>query len=265
MRVLGTLNEYQARLFVADRAIGLGRGAITHLARLTGMSRVTITQGVRDLSGAEKLRSASSGRVRNSGGGRKKVEDGDPALLVRLREIVEETTAGDPMSPLKWTSKSTIKPKQQVAELMARLCLSRRISIDKRPCNMSIRQTLWPDPGRLAGTNPNGASSFSADQRISIKESPLSSRSTIRGHIPRNRSNRNNLRQFPTRTQISFAVGLFRIMWAKSSSFDIRIRSLADAYLHTSASEASRSPRSATCRAFALNSLSMKRASAGGS
>ena len=39
--------------------------------------------------------------------GRKKVEDGNPALLVRLREIVEENAAGDPMSPLKWTSKST--------------------------------------------------------------------------------------------------------------------------------------------------------------
>ena len=106
-KVLGTLNEYQARLFVAERALDLGRGGITHLARLTGMSRVTITQGVRDLRGTARLRSASSGRVRNPGGGRKKVEDGDPALPRRLKEIVEETTGGDPMSPLKWTSKST--------------------------------------------------------------------------------------------------------------------------------------------------------------
>jgi hypothetical protein len=107
MKVLGTLNEYQARLFVAERALDLGRGGISRLARLTGMSRVTITQGVKDLSGAARLRSASLGRVRNRGGGRKKVEDGDPALRARLKEIVEETTAGDPMSPLKWTSKST--------------------------------------------------------------------------------------------------------------------------------------------------------------
>jgi hypothetical protein len=107
LKVLGTLNEYQARLFVAERALDLGRGGVTRLSRLTGMSRVTITQGVRELSGAARLRSASSGRVRNPGGGRKKVEDGDPALLRQLREIVEETTAGDPMSPLKWTSKST--------------------------------------------------------------------------------------------------------------------------------------------------------------
>lgn len=107
MKVLGTLNEYQARLVVAEKALELGRGGITHLSRLTGMSRVTITQGVKDLRNPAKLRSASSGRVRNPGGGRKKVEEGDPGLLRRLKAIVEETTAGDPMSPLKWTSKST--------------------------------------------------------------------------------------------------------------------------------------------------------------
>ena len=107
MKVLGTLNEYQARLFVAERALERGRGGVTQLSRLTGMSRVTITQGVKDLSSATRLRSASSGQVRNPGGGRKKVEEGDPGLLRRLKGIVEETTAGDPMSPLKWTSKST--------------------------------------------------------------------------------------------------------------------------------------------------------------
>jgi hypothetical protein len=72
LKVFGTLNEYQARLFVAERALDLGRGGITRLARLTGMSRVTITQGVKDLSSTARLRSASSGRVRNPGGGRKK-------------------------------------------------------------------------------------------------------------------------------------------------------------------------------------------------
>ena len=107
LKVLGTLNEYQARLFVAEKAVDLGRGGISRLSGLTGMSRVTITQGVRDLSGRGRLRSASSGRVRKPGGGRKKVEDGDPELLGQLKGIVEETTAGDPMSALKWTSKST--------------------------------------------------------------------------------------------------------------------------------------------------------------
>jgi hypothetical protein len=107
LRVLGTLNEYQARLIVAERALQIGRGGISYLSRLTGMSRVTITQGVSELRSSRQLRPLASGRVRSAGGGRKKVEAADPVLLCRLRGIVEETTAGDPMSPLKWTSKST--------------------------------------------------------------------------------------------------------------------------------------------------------------
>jgi Rhodopirellula transposase DDE domain len=107
LRVLGTLNEYQARLFVAERALQMGRGGISHLSGLTGMSRVTITQGVAELRSTRRLRTVASGRVRSPGGGRKKVEAAEPKLSRKLRAIVEETTAGDPMSPLKWTSKST--------------------------------------------------------------------------------------------------------------------------------------------------------------
>lgn len=116
LRVLGTLNEYQARLYVAEKALDLGRGGVTHLSRLTGMSRVTITQGLSDLRGRADLRVAA-GRVRNPGGGRKKVEETDPAMSRRLKAIVEETTAGDPMSPLKWTAKST----RTIAEELTRL------------------------------------------------------------------------------------------------------------------------------------------------
>ena len=106
LRVLGAMKEYQARLLVAEKALQLGRGGISHLAQLTGMSRVTITQGVRDLISG-KVRGPGEGRVRQPGGGRKKVEHADYGLLRRLKSIVEETTAGDPRSPLKWTSKST--------------------------------------------------------------------------------------------------------------------------------------------------------------
>lgn len=107
LRVMNTLNEYQARLFVAEKALEMGRGGTSRLSKLSGMSRVTITSGVTELRGGKRLRAASVGRVRAAGGGRKKVEEGDPALQRRLKAIVEETTAGDPMSPLKWTSKST--------------------------------------------------------------------------------------------------------------------------------------------------------------
>jgi Rhodopirellula transposase DDE domain len=107
LRVMSTLNEYQARLFVAEKALETGRGGASRLSKLTGMSRVTITSGMAELRGGKRLRDAGTGRVRAPGGGRKKVEEANPALQRRLKSIVEETTAGDPMSPLKWTSKST--------------------------------------------------------------------------------------------------------------------------------------------------------------
>ena len=46
-------------------------------------------------------------RLRKPGGGRKRVADREPSLLSDLEEIMEESTAGDPMSLLKWTYKST--------------------------------------------------------------------------------------------------------------------------------------------------------------
>lgn len=107
LRVLGTLNEYQARLFVADKALDQGRGGITRLSELTGMSRTTITNAASMLNSGKKLSPAEAGRIREAGGGRKKVEDAAPGLQAQLGKILEETSAGDPMSALRWTNKST--------------------------------------------------------------------------------------------------------------------------------------------------------------
>jgi len=107
LKVLGTLNEYQSRLFVADKALDQGRGGISRLSELTGMSRMTITKAVAELNSGKKLAITGCGRIREAGGGRKRVEDADPALQVQLGKILEETSAGDPMSALRWTNKST--------------------------------------------------------------------------------------------------------------------------------------------------------------
>ena len=115
LKVLNTLNEYQARLYVADRAMDHGRGGITRLAKLTGLSRTTITKAVAELCGVRRLKEAE-GRIREAGGGRKKVEEADPELREQLDKILEETTAGDPMSALRWTNKST----QAIAEELTR-------------------------------------------------------------------------------------------------------------------------------------------------
>jgi hypothetical protein len=116
LRVLATLNERQARLFVAHWALELGRGSISHLSRLTGMSRPTIHKGIAELRKPGRTAAVERDRIRASGGGRKKVEDADPGVQRELLRILEETTAGDPMSPLKWTNKST----RAIAEELSR-------------------------------------------------------------------------------------------------------------------------------------------------
>jgi hypothetical protein len=115
--VFGTLDEFQARLFAADKALDVGRGGISRLSALTGLSRTTITKAVEELGGGGKLVSPGEGRVRRVGGGRKKVEGVDPGVRDLLEKILEETTAGDPMSLLRWTSKST----RTLAEELTRL------------------------------------------------------------------------------------------------------------------------------------------------
>src|ERR1700687_6252968 len=117
LKVFRTLNEFQGRLFAADKALDLGRGGMSRLSGLTGLSRTTITKAVAELESGAKLVNPGEGRVRRVGGGRKKVQSVDPGVRDLLAKILEETTAGDPMSQLRWTSKST----RTMAEELTRL------------------------------------------------------------------------------------------------------------------------------------------------
>ena len=104
LRFFRTLDERQARLCAAERALALGRGGITRLAGVTGLSQPTIRKGVAELrSGAPTL---PAGRIRRAGGGRKKVEVVHAAVLLILQEVVDASTAGSPTDVLRWTSKS---------------------------------------------------------------------------------------------------------------------------------------------------------------
>jgi len=105
MKVLGSLNEVQARWYVAREAIARGRGGLKLMHEMTGMARPTILKGMRELREQKQL--GSSGRVRQSGAGRKRLEEADPGFERALTRIMDENTAGDPMSLLRWTNKST--------------------------------------------------------------------------------------------------------------------------------------------------------------
>ena len=107
LRFFQTLDEHQARLCAAERALALGLGGITRLSRVTGLSAPTIRKGIRELRGLEPT--PGPGRVRRPGGGRKQVGAREAGLAVTLQEVVEASTAGSPMDVLRWTSKSKAK------------------------------------------------------------------------------------------------------------------------------------------------------------
>lgn len=99
------LNEMQKRLFAAEKSIELGYGGISEVCRATGLSRTTITQGRRELLNSDGLKLPPQ-KMRKKGGGRKKSTT-DEKLVIAIEKILGETSAGDPMSKLKWTCKST--------------------------------------------------------------------------------------------------------------------------------------------------------------
>ena len=78
------------------------------------MSRPTIHRGLAELRGEAPL-PTESGRIREAGGGRWRVEAADPRLRRVLTLLLEATTAGDPMSYLLWTNKSTRALAEEVA------------------------------------------------------------------------------------------------------------------------------------------------------
>jgi Rhodopirellula transposase DDE domain len=97
------LDERQRRLLLGAEARALGHGGIRLVARAAGVREATVSLGVDELdAGAEPL-----GRARRPGGGRKRAADLDPGLRPALLALVEPAERGDPVSPLRWTVKST--------------------------------------------------------------------------------------------------------------------------------------------------------------
>jgi len=83
---------------------------MTLVSRVTGFSRPTLYRALQDL----RQSPLPVERVRHSGAGRKTLDQHDPQLIPALEALIEPETRGDPMSPLRWTCKST----RQLARLL---------------------------------------------------------------------------------------------------------------------------------------------------
>jgi hypothetical protein len=137
LKVLSRLNGAQARLYVAKEAICEGRGGIQRMQKLTGLSRPTILKGmselrqqepadpsedIRQLGGRRESSEESSltgttrrprrqyvaqqYRIRRPGGGRKLIEEKDPAIVPALERLLADEIGGDPMTEQKWIRSS---------------------------------------------------------------------------------------------------------------------------------------------------------------
>ena len=99
------LDERQRRIAAAVEARCLGHGGITAVAQATGMSRPSIHKGLGELT--QRRPGVPLGRSRKTGAGRKPLRKSDPKIVEELDRLVDPDTRGDPMSPLRWTCKST--------------------------------------------------------------------------------------------------------------------------------------------------------------
>ena len=114
------LDERQRRLVMGAEARALGHGGIRLVARAAGVGEATVSAGARELAAGDP----PLGRTRRPGGGRRRLADVDAGLRPALLALVEPGERGDPMSPLRWTAKST---RALAAELTA---LGHRASAD---------------------------------------------------------------------------------------------------------------------------------------
>lgn len=99
------LDERQRRIAAAVEARSLGHGGITAVALATGMSRPSIHKGLGELT--QRKPGVPLRRLRKAGAGRKPLTERDPQILEALDRLVDPDSRGDPMSPLRWTCKST--------------------------------------------------------------------------------------------------------------------------------------------------------------
>ncbi len=137
------LDERARRVLAGAGARQLGRGGIKLVAAAIGASADTVGKGVAELEAGL----VADGRVRAKGAGRPAAERRDPGVWAALDALVDPLTRGDPMSPLRWTTKSTVKLADALTQrghrvgpkTVARLAATSSTSVPRRSVT-----PLWP-------------------------------------------------------------------------------------------------------------------------
>lgn len=109
-------DERARRMWAAAEAKILGHGGVAAVSRATGLAESTIRIGRREILNPPlpKKKDEKTRRIRQKGGGRKSLEHKDSEILASLDTLVDPESRGDPMSPLRWTCKSTRRLAQEL-------------------------------------------------------------------------------------------------------------------------------------------------------
>ena len=102
------LDERQRRLFAGLEALKCGWGGDRRIARLLGIDPSTVAAGRRQLV----ERDVEIDRVRKK----------TPEVIAHIEALMDHETAGDPLSGLKWTRRTTAKVAAELCKLGTGIC-----------------------------------------------------------------------------------------------------------------------------------------------
>ena len=151
MTMLPYLNEAQKRLFLASEAISYGRGGISEIERISGVTRKTIRKGIAEIN----IGKAPNERIRNDGGGRKSIETTHPNIEDEIRRLIDGSTYGDPERILSYTTESLRKIETELSNRgikIGRTAISKILDSMNysRQQNQKMQQVGEPHPDRNA-------------------------------------------------------------------------------------------------------------------
>ena len=141
------LDERQRRLFAGLESLKCGWGGDRRIATLLGIDPSTVATGRRQLVD----RDVEVDRVRRAGGGRPPTEKKTPEVIARIEALMTHETAGDPVSGLKWTRRTTAKLADELRGLGIHVCPQTVARLLK-----AMGYSLRVNHKKLAGaSNPN--------------------------------------------------------------------------------------------------------------
>lgn len=167
------LSERQRRLRLGAEARELGRRGVRVVTDAVAVSPDTVRRGREEFDDPQPL---EVGRSRAAGGGRRRAEEHHPGLVAALDALVEPESREDPMTALRWSSKSLRTLARELgdqgyqvsATLVGRLLARRGYSLQGNAKTVEGTSTPTPMPSSATSTTPVAEYAAAGDPVISI-------------------------------------------------------------------------------------------------